>query len=58
MGRKCARYLLLGNLRRVERLVEGLERDGHRARQAVDDDVVDELHVRAPCGRALGHLGQ
>ena len=47
---------LLGDLRRVELRVEALERAADGPREAIDDDVVDEIDVRTPRGRALGDL--
>ena len=48
--------LVLRDLGGVELLVEVLERVRDRAREAVDDDVVDELDVRLPNRGALRHL--
>ena len=48
--------LELGDGRGVPLLGHPLERVGDGAREAVDDDVVDKLDVRAPIRRALGDL--
>ena len=48
--------LVLGDVRRVDLLAHDRERVGDGAREAVDDDVVDELDVDTPRRRALGDL--
>mmetsp|Transcript_44778 Transcript_44778/g.132234 ORF Transcript_44778/g.132234 Transcript_44778/m.132234 type:complete len:338 (+) Transcript_44778:2789-3802(+) len=50
------RLLSLGELDRVNVREEEFERRDHRASDAGDEDIIDELDVRTPCRRALGDL--